>query len=78
MRIDRVELRKIHLPYVSPFETSGWRELGRYPVIVRIEADGLVAWGLLQDQLTATGRYPILRVMPGRVDGSTLPYPRNP
>jgi O-succinylbenzoate synthase len=45
MRIDRVELRKIHLPYVSPFETSGWRELGRYPVIVRLEADGLVAWG---------------------------------
>jgi O-succinylbenzoate synthase len=45
MRIERVELRKIHLPYVLPFETSGWRELGRYPVIVRIEADGLVGWG---------------------------------
>jgi O-succinylbenzoate synthase len=45
MRIERVELRKIHLPYVSPFETSGWREVGRDPVIVRIEADGLVGWG---------------------------------
>ena len=45
MRIERIELRKIHLPYVSPFETSGWRELGRYPIIVRIEAEGLVGWG---------------------------------
>jgi len=45
MRIERIELRKINLPYVSPFETSGWRELGRQPVIVRMEADGMVAWG---------------------------------
>lgn len=45
MRIERIELRKIHLAYVSPFETSGWRELGREPVIVRIEAEGITAWG---------------------------------
>ncbi len=45
MRIERIELRKIRLPYVRPFETSGWRELGREPVIVRLEADGIVAWG---------------------------------
>ena len=44
MRIERIELRKIRLPYVTPFETSGWRELGRVPVIVRMEADGVVAW----------------------------------
>ena len=45
MQIDRIELRKIHLPYVSPFETSGWRETGRDPIIVRVDADGLVGWG---------------------------------
>lgn len=45
MRIERVELRKIELPYVSPFETSGWRELGSYAVIVRIEGEGVTAWG---------------------------------
>ncbi|GIV67208.1 o-succinylbenzoate synthase [Caldilinea sp.] len=45
MRIERIELRKIFLPYVSVFETSGWREQGSHAIIVRIEAEGLVAWG---------------------------------
>jgi O-succinylbenzoate synthase len=45
MRIERVELRKINLPYVAPFETSGWRETGSYAVIVRLDAAGIVAWG---------------------------------
>jgi len=45
MKIERIEIRKIHLPYVSPFETSGWRETGRYPIIVRIDADGITGWG---------------------------------
>lgn len=45
MRIDRIELRKILLPYVSPFETSGWREEGSYAVIIRLDADGITAWG---------------------------------
>jgi len=45
MRIERVELRKIELPYVAPFETSGWRELGSYAVIVRIGAEGVTGWG---------------------------------
>lgn len=45
MKIDRIEVRKINLAYVSPFETSGWRELGRTPVIIRIDADGITAWG---------------------------------
>ncbi len=45
MRIERIEVRRIHLPYISPFETSGWREDGRDPIIVRLEADGIVAWG---------------------------------
>ena len=45
MRIERVELRKIQLPYVAPFETSGWREEGSYAVIVRVDAEGVTAWG---------------------------------
>ena len=45
MQIERIEVRKIHLPYVSPFETSGWRETARNPIIVRVEADGLIGWG---------------------------------
>ncbi len=45
MRVERIELRKIRLPYVSPFETSGWKEDGSYAVIIRLEADGIVAWG---------------------------------
>lgn len=45
MRVERIELRKIQLPYVRPFETSGWRETGSYAVIVRLEAEGFVGWG---------------------------------
>lgn len=45
MRIERIELRKIHLPYVAMFETSGWRETGSHAIIVRMEAEGIVAWG---------------------------------
>jgi len=45
MRIEQVEIRQIHLPYVSPFETSGWREEGSHAVIVRIWSEGLTGWG---------------------------------
>ncbi|NJN84273.1 MAG: o-succinylbenzoate synthase [Caldilineaceae bacterium] len=45
MRIERVEIRQVQLPYVSPFETSGWREEGSYAVILRVEADGITGWG---------------------------------
>lgn len=45
MKVKRIELRRIFLPYVAPFETSGWREVGGYPIIVRMEADGITAWG---------------------------------
>lgn len=45
MRLERVELRKIRLPYVAPFETSGWREDGSYAIIVRVEAGGVTGWG---------------------------------
>lgn len=45
MRIERVELRKIRLPYVSPFETSGWREEGSFAVVVRVDGGGITGWG---------------------------------
>lgn len=45
MRIEQIELRQIHLPYVQPFETSGWRETGNNAILVRLEADGAVGWG---------------------------------
>ncbi len=45
MRIERIELRKIDLPYLAPFETSGWRETGSFAITVRLDAAGIVAWG---------------------------------
>ena len=45
MRIERIELRRIHMPYVRPFETSGWRHEGSDAVIVRVDADGETGWG---------------------------------
>ena len=45
MRIERIELRQVRLPYVAPFETSGWREEASHAIIVRIEAEGVEGWG---------------------------------
>jgi o-succinylbenzoate synthase len=45
MRIEHIELRRISLPYVTPFETSGWRENGSHSVIVRLGCQGAVGWG---------------------------------
>ena len=45
MRIERIELRQVYLPYVSPFETSGWRQEGTHSIIVRVDADGMTGWG---------------------------------
>ena len=45
MHIERVELRKILLPYPSVFETSGWRETGSHAIIVRLDAQGITGWG---------------------------------
>ena len=45
MKIERIELRRIHMPYVRPFETSGWRHEGSDAVIVRVDADGATGWG---------------------------------
>ncbi|MBV7336825.1 o-succinylbenzoate synthase [Chloroflexi bacterium TSY] len=45
MKLERIEIRNISLDYVSPFETSGWRELGRHAIIIRVDADGATGWG---------------------------------
>ena len=45
MKIDRIELRQIFLPYLAPFSTSGWTEEGNHAIIVRIDAEGITAWG---------------------------------
>jgi len=45
MKIERIELRRIELPYVAPFETSGWRELANHSVVVRLFAGGATGWG---------------------------------
>jgi O-succinylbenzoate synthase len=45
MRIERIELRQVRLPYVAPFETSGWREEASHAIIVRVEAEGVEGWG---------------------------------
>ena len=36
MRIDEVELRIVHLPYVSPFRTSFGGEVGKHGLIVTV------------------------------------------
>jgi o-succinylbenzoate synthase len=45
MHIERIELRQVRLPYVTAFETSGWRETEHSAVIVRVDADGATGWG---------------------------------
>jgi o-succinylbenzoate synthase len=45
MNLDRIELRRIKLPYLAPFSTSGWTETNSHAIIVRLEADGAVGWG---------------------------------
>ncbi|WP_129626330.1 o-succinylbenzoate synthase [Candidatus Oscillochloris fontis] len=45
MRIEQIELRRIELPFVAPFETSGWREEANHSVLVRLFAQGAEGWG---------------------------------
>ncbi len=45
MKIDRVELREIHMPLLHPFETSFDCTTHRRIVLVRVEAEGLEGWG---------------------------------
>jgi O-succinylbenzoate synthase len=45
MRVERIELRRIELPFVAPFETSGWREYANHSIVVRLTAEGVEGWG---------------------------------
>src|SRR5512142_2070011 len=45
MKIDRLTLYHIRMPYVTPFQTSRWTEVERERVIVCLQAEGLTAWG---------------------------------
>ena len=45
MKIERVELSLLYLPYVHPFETSLGREEGRTFIIVKVFGDGLCGYG---------------------------------
>lgn len=45
MKIDRIEIRRIFLPYIKPFTTSGWTEYGNNGIIIRIDMEGVTGWG---------------------------------
>jgi O-succinylbenzoate synthase len=45
MKIDQITLYHITMPYVSPFQTSRWVETDHECVLIRLQAEGLTAWG---------------------------------
>jgi len=45
MKIDRIELSLLRLPYVHFFETSFGRAYDRTFILIRIDADGITGWG---------------------------------
>src|ERR1035437_4930867 len=45
MKIDRIELRQISLPFISPFRSSNWIEKENNSVIVKVFSGGLTGWG---------------------------------
>ena len=45
MKIESVELRELQIPFVTPFETSGWREEAKTCIIVKIGSGALVGYG---------------------------------
>lgn len=45
IRIDRIELRRISLPLVTPFRTSFGTETARDILLIGVEADGVTGWG---------------------------------
>lgn len=45
MRIDRVELRRVEMPLVAPFETSFGREVVREAILTTVHGEGLMGWG---------------------------------
>lgn len=45
MKIKSLELRKIFLPFLSPFRTSGWIEDGNHAILVKVVSDDISGWG---------------------------------
>lgn len=45
MKIDRIELRQISLPYTAPFKTSGWEEKENNSIIVNVYSEGIFGYG---------------------------------
>jgi O-succinylbenzoate synthase len=45
MLIEKIELRKIFLPYLEPFTTSGWTEDGSHAIIIKVFSDEEIGWG---------------------------------
>lgn len=45
MKIDRIELREIRLPLVTPFETSFGRTYERNIILLKVFSEGLHGWG---------------------------------
>ena len=45
MKVQRITLREIRMPLVTPFETSFGRLTDRRMLLVEVEADGVTGWG---------------------------------
>ncbi len=45
MKIERIELREIHLPLVAPFETSFGVTTERHIILAKVFSEGLIGWG---------------------------------
>ncbi len=45
MKIDRIEMHHLELPFVHPFETSFGRETKREFILLSVAADGVTGWG---------------------------------
>src|SRR5690349_4983606 len=45
LKVQKITLREIRMPLVTPFETSFGRLTNRRMLIVEVEADGVTGWG---------------------------------
>lgn len=45
MRVDQIDLYRVRLPLVAPFETSGWVETSEDHLLVALRGEGLTGWG---------------------------------
>ncbi|MBI3912735.1 MAG: o-succinylbenzoate synthase [Chloroflexi bacterium] len=45
MKIESIELRRINMPYLAPFQTSFGVESANTHILICIQVDGLVGWG---------------------------------